>query len=183
MQAVLQVLENFWGMITEADPNVVIAIFTIVIASTTIVYVWVTRGLLKQSRRAFLIDALARTVQRVEDEQRRYPDKVTEEIEKSLVKGGLKRDIELRWGNITGRVYSESYLKGFCKSLEGIDKKLGRQLREALDDYTKGGLETRKALLVEMIDLRDDMVKELESSKKLRNRLGRQVEVMKKNEK
>lgn len=179
MQAVLQTLESFWGMITEADPNVLTALFTIVIAGTTIVYAWVTWGLLRQSRWAFLVDALTRVIQRVEDEQRRYLDKVVEEVEKPLVKGGLKKDLELRWASIAMRMHSEPYLKGFLKSLEGIDKKLGRQFREALDDYTEGGSELRKTLLVETIDFRDDFVKELKSLKKLR----RQMEATKKNEK
>lgn len=159
----MQALADFWEMITGANLNAVIAVFTIAIAGTTVAYTLVTWWLLRQSRWAFLVDALIRVMQRVEDRQRWYVDKIREDMAKSFQEEELRRelgrDMEVRWADVITRWDTLPYLEGVCKVLEGMNKKLGQQFHKAIDSYVKGPVKTKKDILGELIDVRDEIVK------------------------
>lgn len=93
---------RFWEFLVR-DSGGVVGIFTVVLAVTTIIYVIVTAKLLKQSRNALLADITLRVMETCREELR------------------AKRKGE----EGEGKVLTEAWLQGYCKTFAEIDKGLG----------------------------------------------------------
>jgi len=94
----------------------IIAIFTIVIAASTIVYTLLTLKSLKQTRTVFLVDMVFRTVQYIENLISKY----------ELDEDNLGRILSFFTGGMGGAIYK-------------IDKKLGIDFAELMKAYIKAG--------------------------------------------
>lgn len=181
----MQALANFWGMINGANTNAVIAVFTIVIAGTTVVYTLVTWRLLIQSRWAFLVDTVIRIMGPTEEQMHRYVNEaidkmsqrareVSDRLRKAEVGKDIKKqwqDIEMRWDEARLKMETESYLTSMCRAIETMNKKLARDLYKSLGSYGK-----------EMIEVRNDVINKTDSLKEEVKRLVEEIEKQAKSE-
>jgi len=152
-------------MITGANLNAVIAVFTIVIAGTTIAYTLVTWRLLTQSRWAFLVDTLIRIIERTEDRTEQYYDPIRKSIQERastrLFDDEIQRGIGLaiKWD-------TEPYLKGLSEAVKDINKKLGIDLHKVFLDYKKEATKVRKDTLSELHSVKREFEKKTENREK-----------------
>lgn len=89
----------------------IVGIFTVVLVGVTVVYVFVTYRLLKQSKNALLADITLRVMETCRKE-------VREMREGEEVKAGI---------------FMKGWLEGYKKIFGGIDKKLGMDITELFD--------------------------------------------------
>ena len=97
-----ETLVRLWEFLVR-DSGGVVAVFTIVLAFTTIIYVVVSVKLLKQSRNAFLADITLRVMGTCRKEIRE-------------IKKGEEKKVA---------AFARAWIKGYCAAFVKIDKRLG----------------------------------------------------------
>ena len=107
-------MAQLWQALID-NSGAVVAVFTIVLAVTTIIYVVVTAKLLKQSRNALLVDMVLRAVE--------------------LIRGGIKTKKE---GGVETDSLMGGWVSGYLKVFMEIDKKMGLDIEKLF----RAGLET-----------------------------------------
>lgn len=105
-------MAELWQALID-NSGAVIAVFTVVLALTTIIYVVVTAKLLKQSRNALLADIALRVIRAFRSDLR-----------------GMKKE------QIKGEAaFIRAWLEGCHKAFMGIDKKLGIDIKKLFDIF------------------------------------------------
>jgi len=183
LQALVSFWGTIWGMITGANLNAVIAIFTIVIAGTTIVYAWVTWKLLKQSRWALLVDTIIRIMEHTEERSQQYVNEVVKEVDRTAIeitdklrKAKLEQDIKRQWEEIEKyrselkvKMDIEPHFMGMYAAIRAVNEKLAKDFYKPIGNYVNKRKEVINEAMNKFDTLKNKMrhlIKELEKQAK-----------------
>jgi len=144
-------------MITGANTNAIIAVFTAVIAGTTVAYTLVTWRLLRQSRWAFLVDSLIRITQDLDGLERRHLDQKFKELSGRMERMELKDDIMRRWEELRLKVQATPYSAGLAEAIENVSGKLALDLYKPFIVYIKRSSKVKEELGIELQSFEDEL--------------------------
>lgn len=135
-------LSRVYEWIIKVQANTVIAVFTIILAGTTIAYTVVTSALLKQTRKALVADILLRVTEPLRHELREKPgiepkkwDMIRENIKDSVSTSAMEsimtslNKVDMKLAKEVG-LSLEGYVNTFNKSMEQRMKPIWKKVRE-----------------------------------------------------
>ncbi|MBA7494995.1 hypothetical protein ES702_05574 [subsurface metagenome] len=158
-------LSRVYAWIVGVQANTIIAIFTIVLAFTTIAYAIMTSRLLQLNYKSLLIDLIVRISQHTETREQRYLNQLTDKIQ-SLVErkystsDRIERNFIEDWIILRTSAETEPYYESLIKTIQSISKKLGKGLDKSIEDYIAQSAKTGKKIRKDLYDFESKLLED-----------------------